>query len=158
MSTNDLFKYALLLFLFVTIISLYTLSQRVLNDKTQNLTTKKTIVFNQATKIIAEIADTETKRNQGLSGKEKLKINEGMLFIFTAPGIYSFWMKDMKFNLDFIWMNGNVVVDITQNVSHNNQQIIYSPKVPINMMLEVDAGFVEKEGIKAGSKIKIINN
>lgn len=105
-------------------------------------------MINSQTKIFVEVAETEEKRTRGLSGREKLLDIEGMLFVFETPARHTFWMKDMKFDLDIIWINNKKIVDITENVSHNNQQVIYSPKVPVNMVLEVNAGFVKKNEIK----------
>ena len=54
--------------------------------------------------IKVEIADTDAKRELGLSGHAPLSDTQGMLFVFDTPGIYSFWMKDMLFPLDIIWL------------------------------------------------------
>jgi hypothetical protein len=158
MPSNDLYKYVLLLILFVTAFSLYSLSRRILSDKTYNQPAKKTVVFNAGTKVIVDVADTDAKRAEGLSKRERLAEMEGMLFIYPAPGIYYFWMKDMNFDLDFVWINNGTIVDITQNVSHNNRETLCFSKVAVNMILEVNAGFVKKNLIKVGSKVKIINN
>lgn len=50
--------------------------------------------------ILVEIADTEQKQTQGLSGRPQLTDNQGMLFNFGTSTMPTFWMKDMKFNLD----------------------------------------------------------
>lgn len=125
---------------------------------TRPVTKQATIIVDSKVKITVEIADTEEKRAQGLSNREKLGENEGMLFVFDGPGFYRFWMKDMKFDLDFIWIANGRVVDITENVSHNNQKTLYFSKVPLNMILEVNAGFAGKNGVEIGNNIKIINN
>ena len=54
-----------------------------------------------------EISDTKAKREQGLSGKEGLAENEGMLFVFEKEGYYGFWMKDMNFPIDIAWLDKN---------------------------------------------------
>ncbi len=113
------------------------------------------MTINSKTKVYVEVADTDAKRIHGLSGREGLKDNEGMLFVFENEGLYSFWMKEMKFDLDFVWIRNNKIVDIIQNVSHNNQEVIYRPKTPVTEVLEINAGFVEKNGIKIGDAVNI---
>ena len=51
-----------------------------------------------------EVADTTQARAKGLSGRSCIGQNEGMLFVFNQPGFYEFWMKDMKFPIDIIWI------------------------------------------------------
>jgi uncharacterized membrane protein (UPF0127 family) len=55
--------------------------------------------------INAEVASTDASRTQGLSGRPCILPNQGMLFVFDKPGFYSFWMKDMKFPIDIIWIS-----------------------------------------------------
>ena len=97
--------------------------------------------------INIEIADTEAMRVQGLSGRDFLDANSGMLFLFEAPGKYTFWMKDMQFPLDFIWIKDGRVVEITANVPNSNLQI-YEPAQLVDSMIEVNAGWTAKNNIK----------
>jgi uncharacterized protein len=108
--------------------------------------------------INVEIADTEDKREKGLSFHQPLTDDEGMLFLFTTANRYGFWMKDMLFDLDFIWIFNGQVVDLTENVSHNNQGKVYQPKVPVTQVLEVKAGFTRRNQIKVGEQTKILSN
>src|SRR3989344_8005153 len=69
-------------------------------------------------KIVVEVADTVAKQIQGLSGRASMKNNEGMLFVFKEEAIQSFWMKDMQFSLDILWIDENkIIVGIERNVS-----------------------------------------
>lgn len=102
-----------------------------------------------------EIADTEEKQQQGLSGRDSLPQNSGMLFIMPMPGRYTFWMKDMKFPIDLIWIKDGKVVDIIQNAkielnTKDDDLLRYVSVVDANMVLEVNAGFAEKYQIKSG--------
>src|SRR3989338_8783915 len=54
--------------------------------------------------VEVEVADTQEEQELGLSGRKNLKENEGILFVFDAPGKYGFWMKDMNFSIDMIWL------------------------------------------------------
>ncbi len=105
-------------------------------------------------KIQVEIADSAPTRSEGLSNRETLAANTGMLFIFQTPGKYPFWMKNMKFDLDFIWIKDERVVEITPSVSHTNTDL-YTPKQSIDQMLEVNAGFALKHGIKVGDRVEL---
>ena len=64
------------------------------------------------TSLRLEVADTDASRTLGLSGRDSLDSGAGMLFTFDAPGIYPFWMKDMKFPLDMVWIDSGKVVDV----------------------------------------------
>ena len=66
---------------------------------------KHTIIIGEKD-ILVEVADTVAKRTKGLSGKETLPENEGLFFIFKEIGKHPFWMKDMRFPVDIIWIMG----------------------------------------------------
>lgn len=114
---------------------------------------KKLIIGN--TEILVEIADTPEKMKKGLSGRIFLPEKQGMLFVFAEPDYYEFWMKGMKFPLDFIWILGDEIVEITENVKPEDYQPpkTLRPKEKIDKVLEVNAGFVKKFNIKIGDKI-----
>lgn len=106
--------------------------------------------------IKVEVADTREKREKGLSGRQSLPENQGMLFVFDTFGYYSFWMKDMNFSLDFIWISGNEIKEITRNVRPEDYQSpkTLSSKNKIDKVIEVNAGLAEKLGIKEGDKLE----
>jgi uncharacterized membrane protein (UPF0127 family) len=86
-----------------------------------------------------------------------LPLQAGMLFVFSTSQVRTFWMKDMNFPLDFIWINQNQVVKIDENVPApinklDPPQVILSDK-PVNQVLEVNAGFVSKNHISIGDKV-----
>lgn len=102
--------------------------------------------------VVVEVMDTNEKRQQGLSGRETLGENEGMLFVFEQPGIYPFWMKGMNFPLDFVWINEDKVVDLREKVAITEMNI--KPGQPANKVLEVNSGWVKKHKIKIGDEVK----
>lgn len=106
--------------------------------------------------IKAEIARSNAKKKQGLSAKQKLNENEGMLFIFESVGNYGFWMKGMLFNIDIIFIKDNQIVDIAENMPYSkseNNIAIASSKEKANLVLEVNSGLVKKYNIKVGDKV-----
>lgn len=109
--------------------------------------------------INLEIADNHTERQQGLSNHPPLTDNEGMLFVFDRPGDYGFWMKDMLFPLDFIYLNGNIVVDLIENVpapQPGETPATVRAKSSFDKVLEVNAGLIAKIGVKVGDKASIL--
>ena len=107
---------------------------------------------------LVEVADNNWSRAQGLSGRENLAKDRGMLFVFDEPGRHAFWMKGMNFSLDLIWINNGVVVDVTGNappLSLSSQNILYKPKEPANMVLEINAGEAARSGINIGDVVTI---
>ncbi len=107
-------------------------------------------------KFYVEVETTPEKQALGLSNRTSMPQNDGMLFIFTEPGLYPFWMNKMLFALDFVWIKGNEVVDITENVPpplNGNPVITIDPKSEVDKVLEINAGQIKKNGIKIGQKI-----
>lgn len=110
--------------------------------------------------IEAEVARTTEERAQGLSGRDSLARDRGMLFIFEDDGRRGFWMRGMRFPLDFIWISaGGRVVDLTENVPPPSPGVkdadlqLYRPAGPVRYVLEVNAGVVRKEGIEVGDEV-----
>jgi len=118
-------------------------------------TNYKTIsINNQLLKV--EIADTPAKQSQGLSKRQSMSVDHGMLFIFNDYLQPNFWMKDMRFPLDIIWIKDNLIIKINENVPLEKGKNLtkYSPHQPVNKVLEVNAGYCQKYNIKVGDKIK----
>jgi uncharacterized membrane protein (UPF0127 family) len=105
------------------------------------------------TKIAVEIADTEATRTRGLSGRASLAENTGLLFIFNRADYYGFWMEEMNFPIDIIWLDNNWrVVDITINALPQNFPTTYQPRAPARYVLEVNAGFITTHHITIGTQ------
>lgn len=109
-----------------------------------------------------EVADTAEKRSQGLSGRQSLDPDSGMLFIFESPKKYQFWMRGMKLPLDFIFIKDGKVMDLLRNVKppmegqKDSTLPIYQPIVPINMMLEVNANYIDSHAISVGDQVYLV--
>lgn len=101
--------------------------------------------------IRVEVADTLEERTEGLSGRTGLAADEGMLFIFPEDGLHAFWMKDMLFPIDIVWLsNDRVVTDIAPSVSPSTYPASFSPTTPVRYALELPAGLVEEYAIEKG--------
>ncbi len=112
----------------------------------------------QDKKIKLLIADDEEEKRKGLSNRKELKEDTGMIFLFEKSDKYSFWMKDVSFSLDLIYLQGDTVVDIIKNVppqaGKQGTLPVYTPTTDANRVLEVQGGFSDKNGLKIGDKIK----
>lgn len=115
-------------------------------------------------KLFISIERTEKEMEQGLSGTQYMADNNGMLFDFGSGASVtpSFWMKDMDFDLDFIWIKNNTVIGITPNVPAPPENLkskieslsLYPPPSPVDSALEVNAGWAEKNHIRVGDVVK----
>lgn len=156
------FAFQALALLVLAGVALYLFKTASLNNFSfipANSPGKQVIINNTSIKI--EIADTDSKRKKGLGGRESMASDEGMLFIFEDSGKHPFWMKGMKLALDLIWINGDKVVDITENVvppapgQSDVSLPIYQAKEGANKVLEVNGGTAQKLNIKVGDIVKI---
>lgn len=118
--------------------------------------TEKVVI--NGVEMIAEIADSENKIKKGLSGRNQLGEAEGMLFVFEKPSIHSFWMKDMKFSIDIIWIDEALkIIDIAKNVSPDTYPRTFQSSKPVKYVLEVKAGWTEKYNVNKGDKVYFEN-
>lgn len=105
--------------------------------------------------ILVAYAKTETELQQGLSNTAPLRFDQGMLFIFPSPRQDAFWMKDMNYPLDIIWLDADKkVTDIEPNLSPTSYPKSFGPDAPASYVLEVSAGFAAKNTIVVGTQIK----
>lgn len=111
--------------------------------------------------IPVETAKTQNEIKQGLSGRLSPPDNTGMLFVFDSPERRTFWMKDMRFSLDFIWIRNRKIVGFTENVppptATKGVPQIVSPREDIDQVLEVPAGFIEQNQIKLGNDVYLVS-
>jgi len=121
---------------------------------------EKVVTINE-TVINVQIADTDEKRAVGLSKTEFLDSNEGMLFTFSEKDVTpSFWMKDMSFYIDIIWINDDVIVGIEKSAQpepgkRDTELTMYRPNEPIDYVLEVAAGVSEESNFAIGDSVDL---
>jgi len=105
--------------------------------------------------INAEIADERGEIERGLMYQESMGEKEGMLFIFDKEKETNFWMKNTLIPLDIIFLDENKeIVNIAENAvpCKTEECALYPSQFPVKYAIEVNAGFVDKKGIKLGEK------
>lgn len=108
-----------------------------------------------------EIADTDEEKVRGLSGRENLTNSSGMLFIFEENIVPGFWMNEMKFPIDIVWIDKNLrVVDIDKGLTPCENIVLcpsYYPAKPVRYVLEVNSGEVWYREIQVGDKVEFFD-
>ena len=107
--------------------------------------------------IPVEVADTVEKRSLGLGKRSGLENGWGMLFVFEKRKQHGFWMKDMQFPLDIIWLDNHRIVHILRNVQPAKSGIIplvMTPPVSGNFVLEIDSGRADELKLQVGQRLK----
>lgn len=95
---------------------------------------------------VAEVAESAEEQAQGLSGRTNLSEAAGMLFPFSPPRTVSFWMKDMLFAIDIVWIAEGKVVGVVTNAPQPESGVApqdlptYEPPQPVDYVLELIAG------------------
>ncbi len=104
----------------------------------------------------AEVADTQMLMEKGLSGHAPLEDDQGMLFVFDTPGNYGFWMKDMLYPIDIIWVGEDYKIShIEKWLFPDTYPEIYYPNVDSKYVLEVSGGQVDLLKFKIGDAVRI---
>jgi uncharacterized membrane protein (UPF0127 family) len=109
--------------------------------------------------LTVELATTPAAQQQGLSGRDSMPLNHGMLFIFDQEGHWSFWMYEMKFPLDIIWFDINrkaVFFELDLQPCTPTGCPVYTPPVNTMYVLEVNAGFVSAHEIILGDSFYFV--
>ncbi|HEX2792373.1 MAG TPA: DUF192 domain-containing protein [Candidatus Paceibacterota bacterium] len=103
-----------------------------------------------------EVADTEALREQGLSARDSLGDDSGMLFVFPASGLHGFWMKDMRFSIDMLWLDdAGAIVHVVSNAAPETYPEIFTPPAPARYVLEVPAGYTARRGWGIGTVLDL---
>ena len=114
------------------------------------------VVFNNGIHVSAEVVDTRLAIRRGLMYREDMGEDEGMIFVFDREGIHSFWMMNVNFPLDIVWLDSdyNVVhVERDVPVCAGDMCPLYTPLEPAKFVLETRAGFTSLNDIDVGSQM-----
>lgn len=109
--------------------------------------------------VTVEVADTDEEITTGLSGRSSLAQDHGMLFVFNTEAAMGFWMKNMQFPIDIIWIKTDTVIAIHQSVPAPAENVVekdlpqYFPPEPVTHVLEVPAGWSKTNGIEVGDHV-----
>lgn len=105
--------------------------------------------------ITLEVSSTEATRAQGLSGRRTLNNDQAMLFVFDQTGRYCFWMKDMNFPIDIVWLDANKkIVSFELNVEPNTYPKSFCPDEPARYVLEFPAGVAPANDLRIGQTLQ----
>ncbi|HVF69876.1 MAG TPA: DUF192 domain-containing protein [Xanthomonadales bacterium] len=119
---------------------------------------KNTVKINNRT-FNVEVVNTPDKQQLGLSGRNSLPKNQGMLFVFDKTDYHTFWMKNMKFPIDIIFIKDGKIVSIAKNAQPpkpgEGNLPLYKSGGAINKVLEINAGLSDKHKMKPGDKVEI---
>lgn len=102
--------------------------------------------------LAAEVAETPEEKRQGLSNRRALASGEGMLFPVYPPDRPGFWMKEMNFPLDFIYLFEGKVVEIKEDIPPSSFPRSFFPSMQVDAVLEVNAGWAAERGIRVGDQ------
>jgi hypothetical protein len=106
-----------------------------------------------------ELVTTPEAHARGLSDRKELKKDESMLFVFNHIDKYSFWMKDMNFPIDIIWIGEDLrVVYIKKDAKPESYPEAFTPDKGAKYVLEVFSSFSEKNNLKVGDKVEFLSS
>lgn len=116
----------------------------------------RTVVSTGAARVPVEVVSRSETRDKGLSDRDSLPLGEGMLFVFDSDSEYCFWMKNMHFPLDMVWLNSRKeVVYIAHNARPEGfPKEVFCPDTAARYVIEVNAGQAEKLGFTLGRKVR----
>ena len=95
------------------------------------------VVTEEGNEILVRVADSACERELGLSGFSGLSEGEGMLFVFPNDDIHGFWMKDMQFSIDIVWITQDGVVTDVVTLSPETYPTVVIPHEPVRYALEL---------------------
>lgn len=116
------------------------------------------VIFPDGTRVDVEVAQTDEARARGLMFRDTMDEHHGMLFPFQLPRRYGFWMKNVRFPLDIIWLDAaHRIVSIAERAKPCLEEPcpMYLPDTDASFVLEVVGGFVERHGVAVGDPVEI---
>jgi len=128
-------------------------------DSAQTQKKESTQVTSKDLTIQVKIADEPKEHQTGLADFSSLPLGEGMLFVFDKSASYVFWMKNVEFAIDIIWIDENKkIVDIASNVppepdKGEKELTRYKPKSDAKYVLEINAGISALHNLQIGDQV-----
>lgn len=146
-------KRAIITVAVIIIILAVSVGYFVFQQRTSNRISIDGVVLN------VDLATTPAEQQQGLSGRDSMAPDRGMLFVFQSEDYWSFWMFEMKFPLDMIWFNSSrQAVFFEQNLPPCGPTVcqVFTPPVKAMYVLEVNAGFIAAHQISPGDTFNFL--
>jgi len=122
----------------------------------------KTRIRAKTLDVTAEIAASDKEKKKGLSDRESLPISEGMFFVYDKMANYTFWMKDVQFPIDIIWIDKDKkIVYIAHNAQperdkNDDELKRYKPSAEAQYILEINAGLAAANGLEIGDQVDFV--
>lgn len=146
-------KHAILAILSIAVV--VGLATWVLQIRLVARDTVSTVQIGERPQMSVVVAGTPETRTQGLSGTDQVP-KEGLLFVFPQPGKHGFWMKDMRYTIDILWIDeSGKIIDITDDFLPSSYPEIYTPKSDVLYVLETSENFIEDEKIQIGEQVQL---
>lgn len=124
------------------------------NKKITPATPEASIEYKGRT-IAVNIAETDATREQGLSGTPSLAPDTGMFFIFEKAGNYGFWMKDMSYPIDIVWLDADFrIVHIAENLAPATYPAVFYPHTDALYVLEINAFDARRYNFVQGAQLQ----
>lgn len=146
--------------LLVVIVASIPFSQNYLKDNPNPFAKKPTAAIKNH-KLQLLLAKTPQQQQIGLSEHKSLPKDQGMLFIFAQADYHPFWMKNMKFPIDILFIKDKKIVTIHENAqpapSTDQNPPLYRPGEPAEKVLEINAGLSKEYEIKVGDEVRFEN-
>ncbi len=108
--------------------------------------------------VNVDVVSEPKELQRGLQGRENLTYNQGMLFVFKTDDFQRFWMKDMKFAIDMIWIDNQrriVTIAPSRPPCKEDPCEVYSSSKQARYVLEVASGYSRKHHLKEGDVVRI---
>jgi uncharacterized membrane protein (UPF0127 family) len=104
--------------------------------------------------VTVEVAESDAERQRGLMGRDSLREDHGMLFVYPESRILSFWMVNTRIPLDIAFIDrSGVIVDIQQMDPQSDEQ--HTSREEAMYALEMAAGWFEEHGVEVGDRVEL---
>lgn len=109
----------------------------------------------EAPTLTVEVMSTDAHRTRGLMFRRELAEEKGMLFVFPDVDVRTFWMRNTCLPLDMLFVTDDgFIAGIVENVPTMNDAG-RTVSCPVRYVLEVNAGFARRHGVKPGQKLRL---
>ncbi|MBN2198296.1 MAG: DUF192 domain-containing protein [Candidatus Aminicenantes bacterium] len=117
------------------------------------------VFFPDGSAVTAELAVTDAERQMGLMHRPRMNADQGMLFVFAEEDFHPFWMKNVRFAIDILWLDKNRrVVHIASRVPPclRDPCPSYPSPLPAMFVLELKSGEAEARGLKLSDRLEFV--